>query len=76
MSENIKTESELLSKPMKEQKTQKKKSGYGNWLFRTEGTAAEPWPTAEELWNDPNVQREMKEVREVFNHVRKKQNSS
>ena len=39
----------------------KKKLGYGNWwLFRKEGTAAEPWPTAEELWNDPEVKQAIK----------------
>ena len=35
------------------EKNQERNSGYGRWLFRTKGTAAEPWPTAEELWNDP-----------------------
>ena len=38
---------------------QEQRFGYGNWLFRKngKGTAAEPWPTAEELWNDPKVQK-------------------
>ena len=36
--------------------------GWGWWLFRkgAKGTAAEPWPTAEELWNDKNVQKSIK----------------
>ena len=38
-----------------ETEEKKQKTGYGNWLFRKEGTAAEPWPTAEELWEDPEV---------------------
>ena len=50
----------------------KKKSGYGNWLFRTKGTAAEPWPTAEELWEDPKVQ----EFIEAHNKSLKKINGS
>ena len=38
----------------KQEKTEKNQ-GYGHWLFRKKGTAAEDWPTAEELWNDPEV---------------------
>ena len=41
-------------------KEKKQNTGYGNWLFRTKGTAAEPWPTAEELWNDPGVKKIIK----------------
>ena len=43
----------------KEKPTQEKEEslGYGNWLFRTKGTVAEPWPTAKELWEDPEVQK-------------------
>jgi len=44
-------------KPTQETKETKQKSGYGNWLFRKEGTVAEPWPTAEELWENPEVQK-------------------
>ena len=29
------------------------------------GTVAEPWPTAEQLWNDPDVQNEIKEIKEM-----------
>ena len=38
-------------------KKKKKESNYAWWLFRTKGTAEEPWPTAEELWNDPKVKK-------------------
>ncbi len=57
-----------------EQKTKEKtqKSGYGNWLFRKEGTAAEPWPTAEDLWNDPEV----KDAIKAHNELVKKRNGS
>ena len=41
--------------PTQETKEEKQQLGYGNWLFRKEGTAAEPWPTAEELWKNPEV---------------------
>ena len=47
-------------KPTPETEEKKQKLGYGNWLFRKEGTAAEPWPTAEELWNDPEVKNAIK----------------
>ena len=45
-----------MSQKKKKQK-QKQKSAWANWLFRKKGTAAEPWPTAEELWNDPEVKK-------------------
>lgn len=60
------------SKPTQETKEKTQKSGYGNWLFRKEGTAAEPWPTAEELWNDPEV----KSVINAHNESVKKRNGS
>ena len=41
----------------------------GNWLPWTKGTVAEPWPTAEELLNDPKVQNEIEKVREAFSEV-------
>ena len=40
---------------------QKKKPTYWKiyWerVIHGKGTVAEPWPTAEELWNDPEVQQ-------------------
>ena len=39
--------------------------GYANWLFRKKGTAAEPFPTAEQLWDDPEVQ----EIIKYHNHA-------
>ena len=42
-------------KPKQETEEKKQESGYSNWLFRKKGTTAEPWPTAEELWNDSEV---------------------
>ena len=48
----------LVSKALdKLKKIHEDDSGYGWWLFRKKGTVAEPWPTAEELWNDPDVQK-------------------
>ncbi len=60
----------------KPQKENQQRTGYISWwLFRTKGTVAEPWPTAEELRKDENVQREVKTVREAFNHIRGEPNS-
>ena len=39
----------------------KKKPGYGWWLFRKKGTASEPWPTAKDLWEDPEAQKMFQE---------------
>ena len=36
---------------------QKKKPTYWERVIHGKGTVAEPWPTAEELWNDPEVQQ-------------------
>ena len=59
-------------KPTQETEEKTQKSGYGNWLFRKEGTAAEPWPTAEDLWNDPEV----KNAINAHNESVKKRNES
>ena len=36
---------------------QKKKPTYWERVIQGKGTVAERWPTAEELWNDPEVQK-------------------
>ena len=48
-------------------------SSFKRWLVK--GTIAEPWPTAEELLNDPKVKNEIKKVREAFGEVKKQQNN-
>ena len=58
------------------QKANQQKTGYISWwLFRTKGTVAEPWPTAEELKKDENVQSEIQAVSNAFNHINREQNS-
>ena len=59
-------------KPTQATEKKQEKSGYGKWLFRKKGTAAEPWPTAEELWNDPEVKNAIK----AHNESVKKRNGS
>ena len=53
------------------EKKQEQDYGYGWWLFRKKGTAAEPWPTAEELWNDPEVQKALKNHSELIEQISK-----
>ena len=54
MSDSEKTE-KLSEKKIKQREKENK---YVNWwLFRNKGTVAEPWPTAEELWDNPKVQK-------------------
>ena len=36
---------------------EKKKPTYWERVIHGKGTVSEPWPTAEELWNDPDVQK-------------------
>ena len=57
MSDHPKLEANILDRDKEKSETQKQKTGYGNWLFRKEGTAAEPWPTADDLWNDPDIKK-------------------
>ena len=49
---------------MKTEKKNNQKKGFWNWLVR--GTVSEPWPTKEELLNDPKIQEKMKTVRDIF----------
>ena len=77
MSNQTKLEEKPANKAVAKNKAKKSKSGYVSWwLFRTKGTAAEPWPTAEELWNDPDVQREIKEMKDAFSHIKSSQAKS
>ena len=41
----------------KNQQEQHKKPTYWQRVIYGKGTVAEPWPTAEELWNDPEVKK-------------------
>ena len=34
---------------------------FWEWLIHGKGTVSEPWPTAEELWADPEVQKSIQE---------------
>ena len=57
----------------------KEKSGYVNWwLFRKKGTVSKSWATAEELWNNPKVRKEIEhhnnKVREEIEHHNNKVN--
>ena len=45
---------------------------YWERVIKGKGTVAEPWPTAEELWNDPEVQKSI----QSHNQSVKKENGS
>ncbi len=51
------------------------KISFWDWFVHGKGTVAEPWPTAEELFNNPKVQKEMKEVQEAFDRIEEKENN-
>ena len=65
---------EPLQDEKKRIERKKQTHGFLSQLFRIriEGTVAEPWPTAEELYNDPEVKREIKKVNDAFNGVKNK----
>ena len=72
MSNQAKLEEKPANKAA-EKKAKKSQAGYVIWwLFRSKGTVAEPWPTAEELWNDPEVQKSI----QAHNQSVKKRNGS
>ena len=51
---------------------QNKKPTYWERVIKGKGTVAEPWPTAEELWRDPEVQKSI----QAHNQSVKKRNRS
>ena len=56
------------------QKTEEKKQKPTYWerVIHGKGTASEPWPTAKELWEDPEVRKAI----EAHNQLVKKRNGS
>jgi len=50
-------------------KQKSQKPTYWERVIKGKGTVAEPWPTAEELWN--NVKEEAKEVQTILNQTEK-----
>ena len=55
-----------------ESKEKNKEPTYWERVIHGKGTVAEPWSTAEELWNDPEVQKAIKNHSELI----KKRNGS
>ena len=68
----------MLFKREKKDKSKEKNKEPTYWerLIHGKGTVAEPWPTAEELWNDPKVQEDIQKVREAFDVYQKTQNKN
>ena len=65
-------------KKNKNEKNKAQKNGFSRWfrwlLPPIEGTVAEPWPTAEELWEDPEVQEEIKKFGDAIKYLKNNQN--
>ena len=59
-------------KPTQEREEKKQKPTYWERVIHGKGTVEEPWPTAEELWNDPEVQ----EAIQTHNQSVKERNES
>ena len=59
----------MFNKKREENKAEDKSSKHSSyvnwWLFRDRGTVAEK-RTLKELWNDPEVQKEIKSFRSTF----------
>ena len=68
----------MLSKDNKKEVQQKendnKQPTYWDRVIRGKGTVAEDWPTAKQLWNNKEVQKELKEVKNTFNQIKEKSN--
>ena len=56
----------------KSSKVKGKKVKFFDWLFYGKGTVSEPWPTAEELWDNPKVQKAI----ENYNNLVRSKNGS
>ena len=60
-------EREKESKKQQSKRKKDQKPGFWEWLIHGTGSVSEPWPTAEEVLQDPAVQEEIQKVREAFN---------
>ena len=64
----------VMNKEKPTQKTEEKnqKPTYWERVIQGKGTVSEPWPTAKELWEDPEVKKAI----EAHNQLVKKRNES
>ena len=69
MSNDLKNKSK--QKDNKEEDKKKHKPTYWERVIKGKGTVAEPWPTAEELWNDPKVRKIIKDHHNLIKKERK-----
>ena len=47
-------------------KKESEKPDFWDWLIHGKGSVAEPWPTAEEVLQDPSVKKSIEEAQEAF----------
>ena len=64
-----------LFKKKDENNTKEKTSGFHWWLFKDEGTVAEN-RTMKEIWNDPEVQKEIAAFKRAFKNTKKTQSDN
>lgn len=55
-----------MSDDTKNKTPQKEKISFKDWFIHGKGTVAEPWPSVKEVLSDPNVQKEIEEVKQAF----------
>ena len=48
---------ENITKHYQNEQNEQNKPTYWERVIQGKGTVSEPWPTAEELWKDPEVQK-------------------
>ena len=53
----------------KDTEKSKREPTFLEWLIHGKGTVSEPWPTAKELFEDEELQEEIKEVRNIVNNT-------
>ncbi len=58
----------------KDAKKSKKEPTFLEWLIHGKGTVSEPWPTAKELFEDQELQEEIKKVQNIVNNPKSSQN--
>ena len=55
--------------PKTNQGERKKQPTYWERVIYGKGTVAEPWPTAEDLWNDPEVQKSIQDHNKLVKKI-------
>ena len=65
------TKKKVQSSELIKKEDKKSEPTYWERVIHGKGTVAEDWPTAEELWNNPDIKEEMKEVQSILKSPKK-----